>query len=79
METAKIAISINKKILRRLDRLVKDQVFPDRSRAVQEAIKDKLNRPEKTLLARECAKLDPRAEQAMAEEGLSEELDRWPE
>ena len=55
METAKVAISINKKTLKRLDRLVKD------------------------LLARECAKLDPVAEQAMAEEGLSEELSGWPE
>ena len=28
METAKVAISMNKKTLARLDRLVKDQVFP---------------------------------------------------
>jgi hypothetical protein len=35
--------------------------------------------PKRTRLAEECAKLDPIAEQAMAEEGLSEELDRWPE
>jgi metal-responsive CopG/Arc/MetJ family transcriptional regulator len=79
METAKVAISINRKILKRLDRLVKDQVFPNRSKAIQEAIEDKLNRVERTRLAKECAKLDPGAEQAMAEEGLSEELERWPE
>lgn len=79
METAKVAISINKKTLKRLDRLVKDRVFANRSKAIQEAVEDKLNRLEKTRLAKECAKLDPIAEQAMAEEGLSEELDRWPE
>jgi metal-responsive CopG/Arc/MetJ family transcriptional regulator len=79
METAKVAISINRRILKRLDRLVKDQVFPNRSRAIQEAIEDKLNRLERTRLSRECAKLDPIEEQALAEEGLSEELDRWPE
>ena len=79
MKTAKIAISINKKTLKRLDHLVKNQVFPSRSRAIQEAIEDKLNRLERTRLAQECAKLDPAAEQAMAEEGLSEELARWPE
>jgi metal-responsive CopG/Arc/MetJ family transcriptional regulator len=79
METAKVAISINKKTLKRLDRLVKDRVFANRSKAIQEAVEDKLDRLERTRLARECAKLDPIAEQAMAEEGLSEELHGWPE
>ena len=79
METAKVAISISKKTLKRLDGLVKEQVFPSRSRAIQEAIEDKLNRLDRTRLAQECARLDPVAEQAMAEEGLSEELARWPE
>jgi len=79
METAKVAISINKQTLERLDRLVKEQVFPNRSKAIQQAIEDKLGRLERTRLAEECAKLDPAAEQALAEEGLSEELDRWPE
>jgi len=79
MQTAKVAISINKKTLKRLDHLVKNQVFPSRSRAIQEAIEDKLDRLERTRLAEECAKLDPAAERAMAEEGLSEELARWPE
>jgi len=79
METAKVAISIKKETLKRLDDLVENQVFPSRSKAIQEAIEDKLNRLEHTRLARECAKLDPAAEQALAEEGLSEEMDRWPE
>ena len=30
-------------------------------------------------LARECSKLDPKAEKALAEEGMSEELKDWPE
>jgi len=71
METAKVAISIIRKTLKRLDRLVKEQVFPNRSKAIQEPIEDKVNRLEGTRLSRECAKLDPLAEQAMAEEGLS--------
>ena len=79
METAKVAISIRKETLKRLDHLVEEQVYPSRSRAIQEAIEDKLNRLERARLAKECAKLDPVAEQAMAEEGLSEEQDRWPE
>ncbi len=79
MDAAKVAISINRKTLDRLDRLVKDQVFPSRSSAIQEAVEEKLARLEHTRLALECAKLDPDAEQTLAEEGLSEELSQWPE
>lgn len=79
MRTSKVAISLNRQTLEKLDRLVKNQVFPSRSSAIQDAIEEKLSRLERTRLAEECAKLDPAVEQAMAEEGLSEELARWPE
>ena len=79
MSMAKIAISIEKATLEQLDELVKSNVFPSRSRAIQQAVEEKLNRLKKTRLAEECAKLDPRAEQAMAEETLSAELREWPE
>ncbi len=42
-------------LLERLDRLVAERVFPNRSRAIQEAIRDKLDRLARTRLARECA------------------------
>ena len=42
MKTAKVAISINKKTLKRLDHLVRKQVFPSRSRAIQFASPDRL-------------------------------------
>ena len=79
MRTSKVAISIETAILEQLDRLVRNKVFPSRSRAIQEAIEEKLSRLKRTRLAEECAKLDPAAEQAMAEEGLAEELNQWPE
>ncbi len=79
MSTAKIAISMPHEILHRLDRLVHERVFPSRSRAIQDAVHEKLERLEGGLLARECAKLDPQVEKAMAEEGMSEELASWPE
>ena len=60
MPIAKIAISIDQDLLRRLDQLVKERRFPNRSRVVQEALQDKLERLERSRLARECAKLDPR-------------------
>ena len=78
MDTSKVAISINKKILEKLDSLVKDHVFPSRSRAIQEAVEEKLCRMQRTRLAEQCAKLDPVHEQKLAEEGLSAELDKWP-
>ena len=49
------------------------------AKAGTEAIKDKLARIDRNRLARECAKLDPKAEQALAEEGIIQELDEWPE
>ena len=78
MDTSKVAISINKETLQKLDNLVKNHVFPNRSRAIQEAVEEKLNRMQRTRLAEQCAKLDPIDEQVLAEESLSSELDRWP-
>jgi len=79
MSTTKVAVTLDEKTLDRLDRLVKARVFPNRSRAIQEAVEEKLERLERSRLARECTKLDPAFEQAMAEEGMSEELGQWPE
>ncbi len=79
MASAKIVITIDKNLLDRLDHLVKERRFPNRSRAVQEALRDKLERLEQTRLARECAKLDPPFEQQLADEGLAANLDQWPE
>ena len=79
MSTAKVAITLDENILRQLDRLVKNRVFENRSRAIQEAVREKLSRLERDRLARECAKLDRKFEQNMAEEGLSVEVGEWPE
>ena len=79
MGMAKVAISIEQSTLEQLDELVKSKVFPSRSRAIQEAVEEKLSRLKGTRLAQECAKLDPKAEQETAEEGLSEEMKQWPE
>ena len=79
MPSAKIAITIEKGLLTRLDRLVKEQRLPSRSRLVQDALRDKLDRLDRSRLARECAKLDPKAEQLFADEGLAEDAEQWPE
>jgi metal-responsive CopG/Arc/MetJ family transcriptional regulator len=79
MSTAKVAITLDQDLLKRLDRLVKNRLFENRSRAIQEAVSEKLARLERNRLAKECAKLDRKFEQAMAEEGLSVEVREWPE
>lgn len=79
MPTSKVAITIDSSLLKELDKLIAKQVFPNRSRAVQVALEDKLSRLKRTRLAIECAKLDPRKEAAVAEEGIEVELERWPE
>lgn len=79
MNKNKIAITIDQNILSRIDRLVNQRIFPNRSRAFQEAVEDKLKRLDRNRVAKECAKLDPAFEKSLAEEDLSEELKEWPE
>ena len=68
MGRSKVAISLDESTLNRLDKLVQKQVFPNRSKAIQEAVVEKLARLERSRLAQECAKLDPALERALAEE-----------
>ena len=79
MATSKIAITIDQDTLTRLDSLVKLHIFTNRSRAIQEAVAEKLERIDKNRLSRECAKLDPVFEQDLSEEGLLVEMKEWPE
>lgn len=79
MSTIKVAITIQEHLLDRLDRLVKAKVFPNRSKAVQGAVEEKLARLDRNRLARECAKLEKKFERSMAEEGMGGEISEWPE
>jgi metal-responsive CopG/Arc/MetJ family transcriptional regulator len=69
MGVAKVAVSMNDRLLRRRDALVARKVFRSRSEAIQKAVAEKLARLERSRLARECAKLLPAEEQAMADVG----------
>lgn len=79
MGAAKVAITIEEDLLKRIDQLVDQKKFANRSRAIQEAVRDKLERLDRGRLARECAKLNKRSEQRLADEGLGEDLKEWPE
>jgi Arc/MetJ-type ribon-helix-helix transcriptional regulator len=78
MSTAKVAITLEEELLEELDRQVREGKFPNRSRAIQEAVEEKLARMDRTRLAQESAKLDPRHEQLLADEGLAEDFEEWP-
>ena len=70
MKNEKTTVTMDQKILRRRDNPVKGKVFPNRSRVIQNAVSAKRQRLERNRFARECAKLDKKTEQAMAEEGF---------
>ena len=78
MGRAKIAITVDENALQELDRLVREGVYPNRSQAIEAAVKERLDRIQHTRLARECAKLDKSEEQALANEGYAGESE-WPE
>jgi Arc/MetJ-type ribon-helix-helix transcriptional regulator len=71
MATTKVAVTIDSKLLAEVDQLVAQDVFPNRSNAIQEALRDRLQCMRRGRLARESAKLNPRQEQTLAEEGMN--------
>lgn len=78
MSSAKIAISLDPDALRQVDQLVEGGQFPSRSKLIQDAVAEKLQRLRRVRLAQECAKLQRSAEQAAAEELFRGEAE-WPE
>lgn len=79
MGKEKIAITLDERSIGELDRLVEENIFQNRSQAVQEAVSEKLQRLKKTRLAEESAKLNPTFEREVAEEGLAVDVKEWPE
>ncbi len=78
MPVAKIAISIDAKVVSQLDGLVQKGLFPNRSKAIQEALESQMSKLDRSRLAIECSKLDSKQEQKLAEEGMSLEGEQWP-
>lgn len=78
MTTVKVAVTLDQALLTEVDKLVAQQVFPNRSKAVQIALTETLRRRQRRRLATESAKLNPHEEQTLAEEGMLEESQTWP-
>jgi metal-responsive CopG/Arc/MetJ family transcriptional regulator len=79
MPKTKVALTLDADLLGQVDELVARQKFRNRSQAVEAALADKLRRLARTRLAREAAKLNQREEKRLADEGLVDGLDAWPE
>jgi Arc/MetJ-type ribon-helix-helix transcriptional regulator len=78
MAKAKVVVTLETTTLDRIDRLVQEARYPNRSRAIEAAIQAQLARLERRRLAEECAKLDPAEERLLAEEGLDTDLKACP-
>lgn len=68
MSTEKIAITIDEELLAKVDKLVREGLFPNRSRAVAAAIQQLTRDERRARFRRELAKLNPKEEKAMAAE-----------
>ncbi len=79
MGKAKIAITLDKQSIGELDRLIKENIFRNRSQAIQEAIFEKLLRLKKTRLIAESSKLDVAFEKELSDEGIIADVKEWPE
>ena len=73
MGAAKVAITLEERLLRMVDRWVQQGRYPNRSQAIQSALREKAERWKRTRLADELAKLDVKAERALAGERLAGE------
>jgi Arc/MetJ-type ribon-helix-helix transcriptional regulator len=78
MSSAKIAISLDPEALKQVDQLVDGGLFPSRSKLIQDAVAEKLQRLRRVRLAQESAKLQRQTEQSAAEERFRGEAE-WPE
>ena len=79
MPKTKVAVTVDAALLERVDALVVARRFANRSQAVETALAETVARAARTRLASECAKVNPREEQALAEEGCVGSRNTWPE
>ncbi len=77
MNVDKVTISIESDLLKRIDRMVKEKLYPNRSKVFQVAVSEKMDRFDRNRLARELSKVDIEEEQILADEGLAMEASEW--
>lgn len=78
MRASRVTITMERRLLAQVDRWVARGRYPNRSQAIQAAVREKLERVRRRRLVEELAKLDPKQERALAEEGFAAESHSWP-
>lgn len=68
MAKSKIAITLDDDIVVRIDSLVSQRTYPNRSQAIENAVREKATRMDRSRLAEELSKLGPNFERSLAEE-----------
>ena len=79
MPTKKIAVTIDETTLKGLEELIREGLFPNRSRAVEHALRQTVARASRTRLITALSNLDPAEEQELSDEGLPGDINEWPE
>ena len=77
LATPKIAITIDADLLRTLDLWVSEGRFPNRSKAIQAAVREKRERWRKTRLAEALRHVDPKEMQAEVDIVFDGEILPW--
>ncbi len=77
MPKDKVAITVEKEILRELDLMVKEKNLPSRSKAIEEAISQLIENWRKKRLFEQLRKLDIEAEKAEAEASIDAVNEAW--
>ena len=76
MPSTKVAITVEKELLKNVDRWVSQGRYPNRSQAIQSALREKMERWKNTRLLEALDRLDPEEEKALADERLAGDV--WP-
>ncbi len=79
MPKTKVTVTLDASLVERVDELVARRRFRNRSQAIEDALVERLERLARTRLARESAKLNPKEEKALAEEGFARDMESWPD
>jgi len=77
MPKDKVAITVEKDILRELDLMVKEKNIPSRSKAIEEAISHLIENWRKNRLYEQLRNLDVEAEKAEAEASVDAVNEAW--
>ncbi len=77
MPKDKVAITVEKDILRELDLMVKEKNIPSRSKAIEDAISQLIENWRKNRLYEELRNLDVEAEKAEAEASVDAVNEAW--